>query len=111
MPRGNPNIKPGPGRPKGSKNSLPLGFARLVQERTNDGARLVDEAFKILDEGKIAEKIEIIKWLADRGFGPAKVSIEHSGSIGSGEGTQRLRSAIARLSPEDQKREGTGKPH
>ncbi len=104
----------GPGRPKGSKNKTPLGFARMVCERTEDGTRLINEAFKILDDPttKIPDKIEVIKWLADRGFGPAKISIEHSGEINSNAGAaERFTSSLARLAPEGEPERKASKPH
>ena len=66
---GNPN-----GRPKGSK-----GFAAMIREKTLNGKRLLEEAFKILDkeDAKDSDKLTAIKWLADRAFGQALQTIEN----------------------------------
>lgn len=67
---------PGKGRPfkkgqSGNPKGRPILNEELVQacrERTVKSLEVIDKIFK---GGKISEKIKIIEWLADRGYGKA----------------------------------------
>lgn len=71
------------GRPKGD-------LARLVRERSQDGKRLVDFWFDVLDnrvpglegEARVADMQKASEVLAERGWGKAQQPVEHSGEGG-----------------------------
>lgn len=81
----NPNLKAGPGRPKGSKNKAPIGLAEYIREKTRNGEELVDLYVSIargtkLDGTKRApttqDRAYAAGWLVDRAFGRPKQSVD-----------------------------------
>lgn len=69
---GNPS-----GRPKGAK-----GLAERIRLKTRNLQDLVDTMVQIAQNGEDSDRINAIKWLADRALGRVadSVSISHSGS-------------------------------
>ncbi len=67
------------GRPRGSK-----GLADYIKSITADGFALVDIMWEIAqgrDHCYMSDRINAIKWLADRGFGKASDSLHVSGGL------------------------------
>lgn len=71
------------GRPKGD-------LARLIRERTQDGKKLVDFWFSVLDnnvpglegEARVADMNKASEILAERGWGKVPQPLEHGGAEG-----------------------------
>lgn len=76
----------------GNPGGRPKGLASYVREIAgDDGKMLVDGVLELLRQSEASGKggiqaqrfqLECIQWLADRGFGKAVLSVEHTGSIG-----------------------------
>jgi hypothetical protein len=66
-------VKGQSGNPKG-RASAGAKFARVIRSRTNDGQALLEFALEVM-EGKhgaeLSDRIDALKWLADRGWGKA----------------------------------------
>lgn len=58
-------------------------LAKMVREATGDGALIVEKIMEMFNSGELSptQKLEYAKFLADRGYGTAKVfkEIEHKG--------------------------------
>lgn len=83
MARGNPNIKAGPGRPKGSKNKVSqekrMTLAELARAHTGTALNaLVDVAKNGTDSAKVAAASALL----DRAYGRPVQSIEGAGENG-----------------------------
>lgn len=90
MPAGNPNIPPGTGRRKGSKNKAPLAMASYVRDKTRDGEEIVQFFLDVFRGNavsgrtpKLNDRKEAAEWLADRGFGraPQRMEVDGGGTI------------------------------
>lgn len=77
---------PGPGRPKGSVNKSNQELKQLILDRTENGAKLIDKLWEWLDSESDALRTHAMTKLLEYGFGKAKETIEHSGSIEIGLG-------------------------
>ena len=80
----------GPWKPGQSGNPAgrPKSLMDLIKTQTKNGNVLIDVAMAILTQEtyrnqtvKIADRLEALKWLADRGWGKAIQPVEHSGEV------------------------------
>ncbi len=90
----------GPGRPRGSRNRAPIGFAAYVRDSTLQGHELVDFYLAVLRGDKnvlakpprLRDQMQAADWLANRGFGRPSQTIEAGETLAQiwKDGLQRL---------------------
>lgn len=73
------------GRPKGSKNKAPIGLGQYIREQTRDGAEIADLFAKVFrgerpenarKDPDLQDRMYAGNWLAERGFGRPKQSVD-----------------------------------
>jgi hypothetical protein len=73
-----PWVKGQSGNPKGSSKRA-AQIARLVRSNTGDGLELVEFALAVFrgdHDADLDQRIDMMKWLADRGYGKAVETVE-----------------------------------
>ena len=71
----------------GNPGGRPKGLASQIRERSEEGAKLVEVVWDIMENpggtGVQAKKLQLqaVEWLTDRGWGKAIAIVEHSGSV------------------------------
>lgn len=100
---GNPNwVKGVSGNPSGrtkAQSDAAKQLARMIQEKTRDGAALVEFALAVLTHNDInaatnaavhglaavtaRDKIDVLQWLADRGYGKALQVLDIAAEVGT----------------------------
>lgn len=66
------------GNPKG-RPKVGESIAEIIRQRTKGGQILVDKAFELLESENEGVRVDVIKFLTERGWGKAAQPIEHSG--------------------------------
>ena len=70
------------GNPKGRK-PMTESIAELIRRQTKGGTVLMAHAMKLLESDSESVRLDVIRFLTERGWGKAPQPIEHSGDVGS----------------------------